>query len=110
MSTNTINTWEEMREHYKIIDMTIDRRPPYYDLEGNRRCGIERIELDFGSPDIDFAGVTKIEYFVRMMAAAPDMLSSLETILDEGEEMMRFYNAVLNSARESIAKAKGEQP
>jgi hypothetical protein len=110
MSTNSNNTWEEMRQHYKILDLTIDRRPPYYDLEGNRRHGVERIELDFGSPDIDFAGETKIEYFMRMMAASPDMLEVLEE-LDESAYYWSQYDVpvgIHDRIKSAIAKAKGE--
>jgi len=120
MSKHPNNILEEIRQHYKILDMTIERRPPYYDLEGSRRHGMEKIDIDFGSPDIDFIGETKIEYFLRMMAAAPKMLQALELILplaimyeletDDSEPDEFDPKGVIGFAELAIAKAKGEQP
>lgn len=115
MSTDTNDLWEEIRKHYQVLDITIDRRPPYYDLEGSYRHGLERIELDFGSPDVDHVGESKIQYFIRMICAAPEMLEALERILPAAMALARKQASYdqfgdIDFAKAAIAKAKGETP
>lgn len=43
----------------------------------------------------------------RLIAAAPDLLDALESVIDRGDADSVFATPVLKKAREAIAKARG---
>jgi len=112
---------DHLGKQYAIIGMTRDLLPTNLGGEGKQTLGHSRLTFDFGYPDMRSRGEIKSDYFMRMVAAAPDMLEALEEVVKIDNainmDLIVYGNSYVpetwfklrSLAIAAIAKAKGEQ-
>ncbi len=112
MSTTLKMHWnfEHVARLYQLVGMTRDYKPTNLMGEGEQTLGHSRLSFDFGYPDIRSRGEIKSDYFMRMLAAAPEMLKVLQE-LDECASYWSHYDVPIgihDRIKAAIAKANGE--